>query len=92
MPLSEKVMFTAVLQSGSTFQVPKLIRWRFKMESTQPLKVGVNFVAMHKGWQFFYAKMRKDGRLTVPRLILNIFRDETKSLAGCVLEVMLEPA
>ncbi len=92
MPLTEKVTFTAALQSANAVQIPKLIRWRFKMESDQALKVGVNFSDLHKGWQFFYAKMRKDGRLTIPKLVLNLFGDEEASLAGYVLEVMLEPA
>ena len=63
MPLTEKVTFTGTLQNANTVQIPRLIRWRFKMESGQALKVGVNFLGMHKGWQFFYAKMRKDGRI-----------------------------
>jgi hypothetical protein len=53
MPLTEKVTFTATLQSVKTVQIPKLIRWRFKMESDQALKVGVNFLGLRKGWQFF---------------------------------------
>jgi bifunctional DNA-binding transcriptional regulator/antitoxin component of YhaV-PrlF toxin-antitoxin module len=92
MPLTEKVTFTTTLQSKKTVQIPKLIRWRFKLESNQALKVGVNFVDLHKGWQFFYAKMRKDGRVTVPKLLLNLFGDKETSLAAYVLEVMLEPA
>ena len=62
------------------------------MENDQALKVGINFLGMHKGWQFFYAKMRKDGRISVPKLVLSLFEDEKKSLAGYALEVMLEPA
>ena len=62
------------------------------MDSSQALKVGVNFLDLHKGWQFFYAKMRKDGRLAIPKLVLSLFKDEEKSLAGYVVEVMLEPA
>lgn len=92
MPLTEKVTFTTTLQRSNKVQVPKLVRWRFKMESSQALKVGVNFVGMHKGWQFFYAKMRKDGRLAIPKLVLSLFQDDKTSLAGYVLEIMLEPA
>lgn len=92
MPLTEKVTFTAMLQSFNKVQIPKVIRWRFKMESGQVLKVGVNFLGMHKGWQFFYAKMRKDGRVVIPKLVLSLFDDEKTSLTGYVLEVMLEPA
>jgi hypothetical protein len=92
MPLTEKVSFTATLQRANTVQIPKLIRWRFKMESGQALKVGVNFFGMHRGWQFFYAKMRKDGRISVPKLVLSLLEDEKTNLAGYALEVMLEPA
>ena len=49
-------------------------------------------MGLHKGWQFFYAKMRKDGRVSVPKLILNLLEDEKTSLADYALEVMLEPA
>ncbi len=73
-------------------QTPKLIRWGFKIESGQALKVGVIFLGMHKGWQFFYAKMRRDGRITVPKLVLVLFRDEETRLAEHTIEVTLEPA
>ncbi len=91
MPLTEKVTFTSTLQCKNTVQIPKVIRWRFKMESDQALKTGVNFLGLHKGWQFFYSKMRKDGRITVPKIVLNLFGDEA-SLTGHALEVMIEPA
>ncbi len=79
MPLTERVNFTAALQGANTVQIPKLIRWRFKMDSAQALKVGVNFTDLHRGWQFFYAKMRKDGRITIPKLVLNLFGEEGAS-------------
>lgn len=62
------------------------------METDQALKIGINFLELHKGWQFFYAKMRKDGRLTIPRLVLSFFMDEKMSLSGNALEIMIEPA
>lgn len=92
MPLTEKVTYTTQLQSTNKIQVPKLIRWRFKMEEDQALRVGVNFLELHKGWHFFYAKMQKDGRITVPKLTLKLINDETENLAGKAVEVMLEPA
>jgi len=69
MPLTERVNFTTSLQKGNRVQVSKLIRWRFKLESDQTLKVGVNFSDLHMGWKYFYAKMSKDGRLTVPACV-----------------------
>lgn len=62
------------------------------MESNQALKVGVNFLDLHKGWHFFYAKMRKDGRIGIQKLVLSRFQDEKASLSGYAVEVMLEPA
>lgn len=92
MPLTEKVTFTAKLQSANTVQIPKVVRWRFKMESDQALKVGINFLGLHKGWQFFYVKMRQDGRIIVPKLVLGLFENGKTGLSGCELEVMIEPA
>jgi len=92
MPLTEKVVFTATLQAASKIQVPKVIRWRFKMEVGQAIKVGVNFLELRKGWQFFYTKMRKDGRIAIPKLVLSLFVDENTALTGSVIEVTLEPA
>lgn len=92
MPLTEKVTFTTQLQMYNTVQIPKLIRWRFKMENNQALKIGVNFLELHKGWQFFYAKIRKDGRITVPKLTLKLISGEAENLAGSTIEVMIEPA
>ncbi len=62
------------------------------MESGQALKVGIKFLGLNKGWQFFFAKMHKDGRITISKLILSLVEDEKTSLAGCALEITLEPA
>jgi hypothetical protein len=92
MTLTEKVSFTAQLQKNHTVQAPKLIRWRFKLDNNQPLKIGVNFLGQHKNWQFFYTKMRKDGRITIPKLILSLFENQETSLTGTAAEITLEPA
>jgi hypothetical protein len=92
MPLTEKVSFKAVLQKGNRVQVPRLIRWQFKMDSAQVLKVSVTAVNVYTGWQIFYAKMGKDGRLTVPRLQRELLKGGEQSLVGYVMEVTLEPA
>ena len=40
-PLTEAVEFKTVLQKGNRVQPPKLIRWKFKLETDQILKVTV---------------------------------------------------
>jgi hypothetical protein len=90
MPLTQKVTFKTMLQRGNRVQIPKLIRWQFKMEPSQVLKVGVNAINVWTGWQFFYAKMGKDGRILIPKLTLALLRSENPNLTGYVMEVTLE--
>ena len=92
MPLTQKVAFSAMLQRGNRVQIPTLIRWQFKMEPCQVLKVGVNALNVWTGWQFFYARMGKDGRILIPKLTLALLRSEKPDIAGYVIEVTLEPA
>jgi hypothetical protein len=42
MPLGRSVEFRAVLQRGNRVQVPKLMRWEIKLESSQTLKIKVS--------------------------------------------------
>jgi len=57
-PLTETVEFKTVLQKGNRFQLPKLIRWKFKLETVQILKVTA-FPAKGYTGECFYAKMDK---------------------------------
>jgi hypothetical protein len=92
MPLTRKLTFRASLQKSHRVQIPKLIRGEFKLESNQVLKVGFTIPEKFKGWQFFYAKMEKTGRLFIPKKTLSIWQNERASLPGCIVEVTLEPA
>jgi bifunctional DNA-binding transcriptional regulator/antitoxin component of YhaV-PrlF toxin-antitoxin module len=92
LPLSESVTFKAVLERGGRVQVPRLLRWRYRMEPDQVLMVQVS-CAEFFGSERFVGRMRKDGRLTIPRLTLKLLKgDEEGRLEGYVLEVTLEPA
>jgi hypothetical protein len=63
MPLAQKVTFETVLEKGSRLQIPKLIRWQFKMEQNKVLRVGVSPKRIWAGGpKFFYAKMDKQGK------------------------------
>jgi DNA-binding transcriptional regulator/RsmH inhibitor MraZ len=92
MPLTQKVSFKTMLQKGNRVQVPRVVRWQFKMDSTQVLKVSVTAVNVWSGWQTFYAQMDKSGRITIPKLTRELLRGKEKSLVGYVMHVMLEPA
>lgn len=90
MPLDELVSFKAVLQKGNRVQIPRLIRWQFKMESEQVLQVTV---AVDVVGENFYARMNKDGRITVPKLALELLEEyeDERSLVGSAFEVTLKP-
>ena len=92
MPLTQKVTFKTLLQKGNRVQVPKLIRWQFKIEADQTLKVGIRRLSFWRPIQFFYANMGKDGRIFIPELALALVQEEKKqSLASSIFEVTLEP-
>jgi hypothetical protein len=61
------------------------------MEPDQVLKVCVNALDLGRGWQFFYWKMMKDGRIHILRLPLLVLQGEKSSLAGYLIEIALEP-
>jgi bifunctional DNA-binding transcriptional regulator/antitoxin component of YhaV-PrlF toxin-antitoxin module len=91
MPLTESVSFKTVLQKGNRLQLPKLIRWRYKLEQDQVLKVSVTVLGGF-GCETFYTNMDKSGRITIPKLTQELLRDKEKSLTGYIMEVMVEPA
>ena len=89
MPLNQRVSFKRPLEKTGKVQVPKIIRWQFKMEPQQVLKVGL---AGTGGWEYFYAKMEKDGRIRIPKTELFDAFGKVDNLAGCLVEVTVEPA
>lgn len=94
MPLTEHVEFKTILQKGDRLQVPKLVRWKYKLESTQTLKVSVLATGVIGGWETFYGRMDKSGRITVPRMIqYELLRTAPglTILIGEVVHVRLEP-
>ena len=95
MPLTEPVNFKTMLQKGNRIQLPKLVRWRFKLEPNQVLKVTLTATNVFGAWETFYARMDKSGRITIPKLTLELLQSKThekQSLTGAVMEVRLEPA
>jgi len=94
MPLTEPVSFKTVLQKGNRIQLPKLVRWKYKLEQDQVLKVSVRALNVF-GWETFYARMDKSGRITIPKLTLSLLQSRARdrqSLTGVVMEVDIEPA
>ncbi len=65
MPLTERVEFKAILQRGNRIQTPRMIRWKFKLDSNQALKITVapaqTLISGFIGRETFYASISKDG-------------------------------
>lgn len=90
--MTENVSFKAKVQKGNRIQIPRLIRWQFKLEPTQVLRVKVQPVGAVAVREEFFAKMSRDGRITIPKLIVDLLKDEEETLVGYALDVDLEPA
>jgi hypothetical protein len=84
------ISFKTVLQRGNRVQVPKFVRLQFKIEANQVLKVGIQGIEFGRGWQYFYARIGKDGRISIPKLTQALLLAEKPRLAGAVFSVTLE--
>ncbi len=92
MPLTGSISFKAALQKHNRIAVPKLMRWQFKMEPEEVLRVGVYLPGSWEGWLFFHARMSKDGRILVPLIILSLISREPKpNLERRIFNVTIEP-
>ncbi|MGA3112388.1 MAG: hypothetical protein ABSE15_10245 [Candidatus Bathyarchaeia archaeon] len=89
MPLDQRVTFKNILEKCGKVQVPKIIRWQFKLEPDQILKVNISGRGGHEP---FYAKMGEDGRIYIPKTILFAAFGKVDNLTGVLMEITLEPA
>ena len=92
MPLTRKVSFKTMLQKGNRVQVPIVVRWQFKIDTEQVLKVTVHAINVFSGWEVFYARMGRDGRINIPKLQRELLRGKEQDLTGYIMEVTLESA
>lgn len=89
MPLDQRVTFKNTLEKCGKVQVPKIIRWQFKLEPDQILKANIRGRGGHGP---FYTKMGKDGRIYIPKTILFAAFGTVDNLTGVLMEITLEPA
>jgi hypothetical protein len=80
-----------MLEKGNRIQIPKIVRWQFKLEPDQVLKVGFSVPEKFRGWQFFYGKMENSGKIFIPKTTLSLWQPEKNSLPGSIVEITLEP-
>ena len=92
MPLTQRVTFKTTLKKRNLIYIPKLIRWQYKLEPSQVLKVTVRVVGAMGLCESFLSKTYKDGRIHMPPLQLALLKQRESTLDGFALEVSLEPA
>ena len=68
-------------------------RLRFAVDASQVPRVVVGVLDAHPEWETFYTRMDKSGRITLPKLTLNLIQAvlSEQNLNGHVLEVNIEP-
>jgi hypothetical protein len=92
LPIDHRVTFKTVLTKNNLVSIPKIVRWQYKLEPSEVLKVTVSVVGLMGVRESFLARMYKDGRLLIPKLILVLLRQNAQNLEEYPLEVTLEPA
>jgi bifunctional DNA-binding transcriptional regulator/antitoxin component of YhaV-PrlF toxin-antitoxin module len=94
MPLTELITFKTKLERYNRIIIPRHSRWRYKIEPGELLKANVRvFGSENYEEETFLAKMTCDGRLTIPKLIMEVLKQrEEKNITGLILEVTINPA
>jgi len=82
MPVEMVEEFLARVETGNRVQIPVLVRWKNRLEIGEILRVYV-----HHGFASgnFYARYRKDFRITIPKLVV----EDLEVKPGDVVEVSL---
>jgi hypothetical protein len=91
MPLDKKVTFQTRLQRQNRIQVPAHLRWQYKLEPTEVLKVTVNFIGMWDTTRSFYATIQKNDRIAIPKLTMALMKRAKPILEGYAMEVTIQP-
>jgi hypothetical protein len=67
------------------------VRWQYKLDSSEVLKVTVTIVGTLGIRESFLARMQKHGRIHIPDLTMALLKRDKPSLEGLIMEVTLEP-
>jgi hypothetical protein len=79
------------MRKWGRLRVPRVVRGQFKLDETQVLRVTVSPVSLIGVREIFFGKMRKDGYIAVPAVVLALLKKDKPSLEGYAVEVTLEP-
>jgi bifunctional DNA-binding transcriptional regulator/antitoxin component of YhaV-PrlF toxin-antitoxin module len=82
MPVRNTEVFLAKIEVGFRIRVPVLVRWRNRLEPGEvlPVTISLDFRSYS-----FYARYRKDHRITIPKLVV----DHLSLKPGMTVEVKI---
>jgi bifunctional DNA-binding transcriptional regulator/antitoxin component of YhaV-PrlF toxin-antitoxin module len=72
-------------------QIPKFVRWHYKLEPTQILEVTVSFLGAWRPPEIFLSRISKDGKIVIPKLTITLFKESKPNLDGYIADVRLAP-
>jgi len=82
MPIESKEEFLSKVEVGNRIQVPVIVRWKNRLEPGEVLRVYIRHRFLSRS---FYAKYRKDHRITIPKLAAK----DLELKPGSIVEVTL---
>ena len=89
-PLTESERFPAKLQRRNRVQVPVMVRWRYRLEAGEVLRVGVRSPVSFDS-EVFYGRLIGGGRITVPKLVVDLLEIEYGDIVNVTLYAQKEP-
>ena len=89
MPLTQRVTFKTMLKKNNRILVPRIVRWQYKLEPSEVLKITVSVIGRLGARENFLGKIRKDGRIVIPKLQQALLRGNEPNLDSFALEVTL---
>ncbi|MDH5687335.1 MAG: hypothetical protein OEZ48_05705 [Candidatus Bathyarchaeota archaeon] len=90
MPLTEIERFPAKLQRRNRIQVPLMVRWRYRLKMGEMLRVGVRS-PVSLASEVFYGRLIGGGRITVPKLVVDLLEIEPGDVVNVTLHPQEEP-
>jgi hypothetical protein len=81
-----------MLKKQNRFQVPVSVRWEYRLERCEILRVIVSVVNLLGARESFLAKIQKNGCIEIPKFMVALLKRGESSIEGYAIEVTLEPA
>lgn len=76
--------YHAQMQKQMRIQIPRLLRWKYRLDPGNVMRVQVTNKDSHDSQQFL-ARMQQGGRITVPKTVAQLLSLRPRQLVGVVV-------